>query len=72
MVKPDVKVNYYAALEVGSDASVEDIKKQYRKLALKYHPDRNPGKEEEFNSKFQAISAAHEILCDPSTKAAYD
>ncbi|KAF4554289.1 DnaJ domain-containing protein 8 [Elsinoe fawcettii] len=72
MVKPDVKVNYYAALEVGPDASVDDIKKQYRKLALKYHPDRNPGKEEEFNSKFQAISAAHEILSDPTQKATYD
>ncbi|PSK54759.1 hypothetical protein B9Z65_3848 [Elsinoe australis] len=72
MVKPDVKVNYYAALEVSSDASVDEIKKQYRKLALKYHPDRNPGKEEEFNSKFQAISAAHEILSDPTTKAKYD
>ncbi|PNS15016.1 hypothetical protein CAC42_2245 [Sphaceloma murrayae] len=72
MVKPDVKVNYYAALEIGSDASVDDIKKQYRKLALKYHPDRNPGKEEEFNSKFQNISAAFEVLSDPTTKAKYD
>ncbi|KAF2149367.1 hypothetical protein K461DRAFT_296841 [Myriangium duriaei CBS 260.36] len=72
MVKPDVKVNYYAALELGADASIEDIKKQYKKLALKYHPDRNPGKEEEIVPKFQAIAAAHEVLSDPTTKAKYD
>ncbi|KAL8743983.1 MAG: hypothetical protein Q9190_003721 [Brigantiaea leucoxantha] len=41
-------------------------------LALKYHPDRNPGKELEFNSKFQAIQAAHEILADPQQRAKYD
>lgn len=40
--------------------------------ALKYHPDRNPGHEEEFNAKFQAIQCAHEILSDPSQKAKYD
>ncbi|GAM89822.1 hypothetical protein ANO11243_078610 [Dothideomycetidae sp. 11243] len=72
MVKPDVKVNYYAALELGSDASVDEVKKQYRKLALKWHPDRNPGKEEECNPKFQAISAAHEVLGDATIKAKYD
>ncbi|MCJ1376564.1 hypothetical protein MMC20_007807 [Loxospora ochrophaea] len=41
-------------------------------LALKYHPDRNPGKEVEFNSKFQAIQCAHEVLADPQQKAKYD
>ena len=41
-------------------------------LALKYHPDRNPGKEEEYIPRFQAISAAHEILSDPATKTKYD
>lgn len=40
--------------------------------ALKYHPDRNPGKEMEFNSKFQAIQSAHEILADPAQRAKYD
>ncbi|KAJ9620267.1 hypothetical protein H2203_008032 [Taxawa tesnikishii (nom. ined.)] len=72
MVKADVKRNYYADLELSTDATVEDIKKQYRKLALKYHPDRNPGKEAECNPKFQAIQAAHEVLEDPVTKAKYD
>lgn len=72
MVKADIKRNYYADLELPSDASVEDIKKAYRKLALKYHPDRNPGKESEIVPKFQAIQAAHEILHDPVSKTRYD
>lgn len=72
MVKPDIKRNYYADLELSSDATLEDIKKQYRRLALKYHPDRNPGKEAEIAPKFQIIQAAHEVLEDASTKAKYD
>ena len=42
------------------------------RLALKYHPDRNPGKEDEFNSKFQVIQAAHEVLTDDAQRAKYD
>lgn len=72
MVKADVKRNYYADLEVPTTATVEEIKKQYRKLALAYHPDRNAGKEEECIPKFQAIQAAHEVLTDPVQKADYD
>ncbi|KAI5204617.1 hypothetical protein E4T38_04648 [Aureobasidium subglaciale] len=72
MVKADIKRNYYADLEVPNDASVEDIKKAYRKLALKYHPDRNPGNESEIVPKFQAIQAAQEILSDPVSKSRYD
>lgn len=48
------------------------MKKQYRKLALQYHPDRNAGKEEEYIPKFQAIQAAHEILGEPGEKSRYD
>ena len=48
------------------------MKKQYRRLALQYHPDRNAGKEEEYIPKFQAIQAAHEILGEPAEKARYD
>lgn len=48
------------------------MKKQYRKLALQYHPDRNAGKEEEFVPKFQAIQTAHEILGDELQKTKYD
>lgn len=72
MVKPDPKVNYYAALELPATASVDDVRKAYRKLALQYHPDRNAGKEEECVPRFQAIQAAHEVLSDPTIKAKYD
>jgi curved DNA-binding protein CbpA len=64
--------DYYADLELPPSADVQDIKKQFRKLALKYHPDRNPGREQEVNSKFQIIQSAHEVLTDPQQKAKYD
>ncbi|KAF2403771.1 hypothetical protein EJ06DRAFT_293123 [Trichodelitschia bisporula] len=72
MAKADPKVNYYAVLELTPTAGTEDIKKQFRKLARSYHPDRNPGKETEYVPKFQAIQAAHEILSDPQERAKYD
>ncbi|OQO10076.1 hypothetical protein B0A48_04432 [Cryoendolithus antarcticus] len=68
----DVKHNYYADLELAPTATLEEVKKQYRKLALSYHPDRNPGKVEECIPKFQAIQAAHEILGDAVQKTKYD
>ncbi|PTB70633.1 hypothetical protein BBK36DRAFT_1107501 [Trichoderma citrinoviride] len=64
--------DYYADLGLTPSADVVEIKKQFRKLALKYHPDRNPGREQEVNSQFQIIQAAHEILSDPEAKAKYD
>ncbi|KAG6090612.1 hypothetical protein E4U15_002341 [Claviceps sp. LM218 group G6] len=64
--------DYYADLELPRDADVSDIKKQFRKLALKYHPDRNPGREQDVNAKFQIIQAAHEVLSNPSEKAKHD
>ncbi|KAH6895507.1 hypothetical protein B0T10DRAFT_218965 [Thelonectria olida] len=64
--------DYYADLELPPSADVQDIKKQFRKLALKYHPDRNPGREQEVNQKFQVIQSAHEILSDPEQKSKYD
>ncbi|KAL8761128.1 MAG: hypothetical protein Q9184_002728 [Pyrenodesmia sp. 2 TL-2023] len=72
MVKADPKCDYYADLELPPSAEAAEIKKQFKKLALKYHPDRNPGKELEFNSKFQAIQSAHEVLTDPQQRAKYD
>ncbi|KAF2169407.1 hypothetical protein M409DRAFT_65083 [Zasmidium cellare ATCC 36951] len=72
MVKPDLKHNYYSDLELPTTASVDDIRKAYRKLALQYHPDRNAGKEDECVPRFQAIQAANEVLSDPTTKAKYD
>ncbi|EME45972.1 hypothetical protein DOTSEDRAFT_70097 [Dothistroma septosporum NZE10] len=72
MVKPDVKHNYYADLDLPTTATVDDVRKAYRKLALQYHPDRNAGKEEECVPRFQAIQAANEVLSDATTKAKYD
>ncbi|KAF4513478.1 hypothetical protein G6O67_000745 [Ophiocordyceps sinensis] len=64
--------DYYADLELPVTADVQEIKRQFRKLALKYHPDRNPGREVEVNSQFQIIQSAHEVLTDPQQKAKYD
>ncbi|KAK5134585.1 hypothetical protein LTR08_006371 [Meristemomyces frigidus] len=72
MAKADVKHNYYADLDLPNTCSIDDIKKQYRKLALLYHPDRNAGKEDEYVPRFQAIQTASEILGDATTKAKYD
>ncbi|KAF2840165.1 heat shock protein DnaJ, partial [Patellaria atrata CBS 101060] len=72
MVKADPKHNYYADLDISPNADTDEIKKQFRKLALKYHPDRNPGRETECVPRFQAIQAAHEILTDNEVRAKYD
>lgn len=63
--------NYYDILEVSKDASNEEIKKSYRKLAMKYHPDRNSG-DKESEEKFKEISEAFDVLSDPDKKARYD
>ncbi|MEP7205923.1 MAG: molecular chaperone DnaJ [Casimicrobiaceae bacterium] len=65
------KRDYYAVLGVNRDASEEDIKKAYRRLAMKFHPDRNPddkGSEE----KFKEAKEAYEVLTEPRKRAAYD
>ncbi|ESA43094.1 uncharacterized protein NCU05199 [Neurospora crassa OR74A] len=72
VVKLDYDRDYYADLELSSTADVVEVKKQFKKLALKYHPDRNPGKEEEAKDRFIHIQAAHEVLTDVSMKAKYD
>ena len=63
--------DYYAALGVGREASDDDIKKAYRKLAMQYHPDRNGGSKEAEES-FKVIAEAWDVLRDPQKRAAYD
>ncbi len=63
--------DYYAVLGVGKEASQEEIKKAYRKLALKYHPDKNPG-DKVAEEKFKEVAEAHEVLGDPEKRKKYD
>lgn len=65
------KEDYYKILGVAKGASSDDIKKSYRKLAMQYHPDRNPG-DKESERKFKEINEAYDTLKDPQKKAAYD
>jgi len=64
------KRDYYDVLGVSRDASLEEIKKAYRKLALEWHPDRNKSPEAE--ERFKEINEAYEVLSNPEKKAAYD
>ena len=64
-------VDYYKTLGVAKNASAEDIKKAYRKLARKYHPDVNPN-DKEANKKFQQINEANEVLSDADKRKKYD
>jgi molecular chaperone DnaJ len=63
--------DYYATLGVDKKASAEEIKKAYRKLARRYHPDRNPD-DKQAEAKFKEISQAHDVLSDPEKRKQYD
>ncbi|XP_014427586.1 sterile alpha motif domain-containing protein 13 isoform X1 [Pelodiscus sinensis] len=65
-------VNYYDILGVQRNASADDIKKAYRKLALKVHPDKNPGNREAAKKKFIEVSKAYEVLSDAKKRDVYD
>ncbi|CAH1175571.1 unnamed protein product [Phaedon cochleariae] len=64
--------DYYKILKVPKTATSDEIKKAYRKLALKWHPDKNPNDTEEANRKFREISEAYEVLSDMKKRKMYD
>ena len=65
------KRDYYEVLGLSKGASESEIKSAFRKMALKYHPDRNPG-DKEAEEKFKEVNEAYGILSDPEKKAKYD
>ena len=71
-LKRSQKKDYYKILGVSHTATNEEIKKAYRKLALKWHPDRNPDNREVAEQKFKEITEAHEVLSDEQKRARYD
>src|SRR6476659_870928 len=65
------KRDYYEVLGVNRDAAADEIKKAYRKMAVKYHPDKNPG-DKQAEESFKELGEAYEALSDPQKRAAYD
>ena len=65
------KRDYYEVLEVTKTATVEEIKKAYRKKAIQYHPDKNPG-DKEAEEKFKEAAEAYDVLSNPEKRSRYD
>ena len=66
------KKDYYEVLGVKKDATKDEIRKAYKKLAIKWHPDKNPDNKEEAEKRFKEISEAYSVLSDPEKKKEYD
>ncbi|XP_012452139.1 uncharacterized protein LOC105774259 [Gossypium raimondii] len=65
-------LDYYKILKVSSNVNDEDLKKAYKRLAMKWHPDKNPLNNEDAEAKFKQIVEAYEVLSDPQKRAVYD
>nr|DAD44767.1 TPA_asm: hypothetical protein HUJ06_002997 [Nelumbo nucifera] len=65
-------VDYYNILKVNRNATDDDLKKSYRRLAMKWHPDKNPNSKKEAEAQFKKISEAYEVLSDAQKRSVYD
>lgn len=72
MMVNDISKEYYNVLQVPKSATDVEIKKAFRKLAMKYHPDKNPDNSEESAIKFQEIGEAYDVLSDKEKRAIFD
>jgi len=72
LIKTEEKEDYYAILGIKKEATEAEIKKAYRKLALKWHPDKNPNNREEAEEKFKKINEAYSVLSDKNKRNQYD
>ena len=72
IIKAEEKEDYYEILGIKKDATEAEIKKAYRKLALKWHPDKNPNNREEAEEKFKKINEAYSVLSDKNKRNQYD